>query len=508
MTETLTQKTLTRLKALAKGNDMDPESIQIVESQESVYTVRGTITLTPKVTVKVKDSLGRLKAKSGRLLPSFAALQQEIDRLQQEQQSADGWVDMAIAELKKTPGHGWGFHQGHVSWSDRETILTATENCPACRGAAQHPCTACQGIGTQICSYCEGRGQEYCPYCGGRGTDTNNPQAPCPHCHGTSYMMCRYCHGNRRSNCDSCHGKGQIPCADCKGTGTISREARVSSGADLSFGFESSSTLPSGLLRAMQRIGEDRLHEGHGDITLIPPEEKEEDAKKRNAPQIRLEAKVPFADIKMKFGTKGALVSCFGKKARLSGVPPFLDHALSPARGILTKAAAGALPLDQALKPRAMQDALKLVLTGQSHPNKLRQKYPVGLSEQVAKEIMKNMAAAIKHETSKSRSVSAAVCVIISLAALAGWLFTPLYAQTQALLGPQGTLGLDIIAPLFTLGATWAVLRGAAHSSLKRRFPSAQVAKSAEIGKRGYAALAIIGIGYATMRGAIMMGWV
>lgn len=124
----------------------------------------------------------------------------------------------------------------------------------------------------------------------------------CPMCHGTRFSLCRYCNGTGKLPCVSCQGRGNTPCASCKGSGFVSREVIINKGARVDFSHTSSSGLPSGLLRMISRIGDDKIYRGHADINII--EGEPEKKKSITSVVIKLEAKIPYADIKLRIGKR------------------------------------------------------------------------------------------------------------------------------------------------------------------------------------------------------------
>ena len=493
----LTKQTIKRLRLLAKGNGVALESIQLIENKEETYTIPAFLQLSSRSSHRTKEKLGHIKSKNKKVLPSFSALIEEVSRIEKEAREGEKWIQPALEELERTPGHGWGHQDSHLSWSDKETILVATENCPSCKGEGHILCNDCQGRGSTPCHFCHGSGLEPCKYCNGTGRDPTNPQNPCTVCHGTCQDTCYMCHGKKIISCRVCGSKGHTKCKSCKGTGAISREVRLRSGADMSFSFKNTSGLPSGLLRAISRIGGENLHRGHADIQLLPPDPEARSLSEKS--RLILKARIPYADLKVRIGKKGAIISCFGKRAKLSGVPAFLDESLKPSRKILATALKSQIKLEKALGPRCMKDALNLCLSGKNHPNHLRRIYPVALTGNCATEIMSNMAMALKRETMKVRTIVAVVNTLFYLSLFAGIFFTPLYAWGHSNYKTHFMITAEIITPLLAVGLTWLTLHGIAKMVLKLRFPSTQVNATPDIGGRGYMAMSVIFLGYAAM---------
>lgn len=488
--KTLTDTALARLRGLLRGNGAPNGYLSLIDSTEKTYTLSGKLTLTPHLSIRSRTVLGRIKGKGRQILTTFGELDSQIQTLETAFKDNASWLTTALEELDKEEGHGWGHTDSTLTWSDKSTILAATENCPTCRGAGQSPCPECKGLGFLNCITCETRGREICILCSGTGRDPHDPQKECPTCHGTRYSLCRFCQGTGKLVCPTCQNKGNIPCPDCKGTGCISRETMVKEAAEMRFTLGATTDLPSGLLRMISRIGDEGLPKGHADIKLIPPSDEEKQQK--GSIDIKLEAPIAYADIKVRFGKRAALVSTFGKKGIMTGVPPFLDEVLKPAREGLARAANGQKSIEDAAKVRALHDALKLVLSGKNNPNHLRRLYPVGLSSQAAAEIMKNMALALKQSTGRTRQVTALASVFASSGLFAAIFLTPTFDTLTGAMSPYARLGVQTGFLLLVVVLAWLAMLQITKGSLRRRFKDAQIALGQSIGKTGYTALAVI----------------
>ena len=489
----MTDQTIARLRGYGKGNGIKSEDIVLVETKEQVYALRGALTLTPHCDVKGKSSLGRIKGKGYRILSSFDELKTEVDTIKKDFEGAGEWTADAIKELENTTGHGWGLHGALLKWSDQKTLLSATENCPQCRGTALHPCTECQGIGSLPCHDCQSRGQEQCPQCAGHGHDPYNPNNKCPTCNGTGWALCRFCQGQMKKPCHICQGRGTSPCTACQGSGFLSQEVQISKGARMDFRLGSTSGLPSGLLRGVTRIGEDKLHKGHADITMKPRLDEETKEPPKGVPLvIDLEAKIPYADIKLKIGATACVISSFGKQGKLSGLPAFLDEALAGARLHLDKAAKGREPLEMALSARAIKDAFGLVLSGKTHPNDLRRLYPVGLSGETAQEIMQNLGLYFRNSTARTRMIASFVYLVICAGGFAALCYSPLLPALTVTLGKPLTGLVKMLVLMTALAGYWQTLRMAARSKISKQFNQAQISMAQTFGRTGYATLGVI----------------
>lgn len=491
----LADQTLQRLRALAEGNGLAPEAFELVKVNENSYQIEGALRLTPSFQVKTRSGFGSVKKNDGKNFDSFAAMKEEIERQKRDFEKNEEWLKTALAEIEKEPGHGWGMEEADITWPDQTVLLSASEPCAACAGKGQTPCPFCEGRGTVLCIHCRGTGYEDCQYCLGRGEDPAHPGAPCPACNGKRFTPCRFCQTTGQMPCEHCAGKATQPCEACRGTGHILHQAKITKGANVHFTLGRTTDLPSGLLRMMDRIGLANLVKGHIDVAMHPPAAEPETPEERAT--VRLTAQAPFAEIVLKIDGAAHKIFALGKKGRLSNVPAFLDRSLEEARKILLKAAHGTEDIEKAAKLRLLRDALRLALQGKTAPNDLRRLYPVGLSAETASEIAGNMSLALKGITARARLVASIVFAAASATIFAGFFHSPLPALLEETFGKNGLLAVKILLPFLAIGAAWAGLLRAAQGALKAKYPEATIGGGQDLGRRGYTALAAIGLLYA-----------
>jgi hypothetical protein len=236
------------------------------------------------------------------------------------------------------------------------------------------------------------------------------------------------------------------------------------------------------------------MAKGHCDVSILDHEKEGRDKEKS---EVKLEAKIPYSEIKLKINNKVHLISVFGKRARLFGVPAFLDEALTPYRESLAATAAGTVAIEKALGARAMRDALKLELEGKGKPDELRRLYPVGLSGDVASEIILNMDSALKRITLKSRSIAAGAILFMNILVLAAYLASPAEEFLAKNVSKVLANFLDVVLPFLCMGIGWVGLSHSATWSLQRLYPDVKVKVVSKIGNLGYMSLAAIPAIYA-----------
>ena len=504
----LADQALQKLRKLSEGNGLEPNQIEITLIEEDIFKIEGTLTLAPKCKIETGHYPGPVRGKDRIVLPSLPALHAEVGRRREQFESGREWVEASIKELKAAPGQGWGLSNALVTQNDKPVILAASGGCPQCEARGLITCNQCHGQGTVLCNLCNGRGQEVCPICKGRGENPFQPGQPCTNCRGTRISPCRQCQARGQMVCPTCGGRRGTPCPACKGTGKITEETAITCGAETQFKLGNAS-LPSGARRGLDRLGVANLSKGHADITILPPKtdesddpsdhEKTDDGKSRKKavdPILHYEALLPYADLRVTFGDKKALIGAFGKHCALLNVPSFLDDALAPWREKLKVATHDRRSLDKALKAKAIRDALSLTLDGKGNLKEFRRLYPLGLSPDVSTEILKNVASALKHTTFYMRTIASVFCSLLALSFFYGLFFTSLYGRIAISWDSSTQFLFGMTLPFIMMSLFGLLLIASTRLALQRHFPGTKISFRQKIGKSGYAMLLAIFLEY------------
>jgi hypothetical protein len=508
----LTARALERLQKLAEGNGLAPDAIKLLGADEKIWALEGLMKLEPVAEAQVAHYAGSVRGLGRKVMRDTAALREEVERRQKEFREGADWLPAAVKQLKEQPGEGWGLDDVRIALPDRSATFAASEICPSCQGSKMLVCQSCSGQGTVLCNHCNGSRQEFCYNCAGRGVNPANPDQPCVICNGRRYIPCRFCRATGQMSCPACHGRRGTACTACKGAGSMTQEVALTCSARTHFTIASNIDFPSGLRRGLDRVGIANLPNGYADIETFQPKPVEdddslaippprmgtghegpEDAKaKAPKPEIHYRAQLPYADLRMSFAGKPALVSAFGKRGALIGVPAFLDAALEPWREKLKSAAKGDSDIEDALGARVMRDALTLQLSGKSDVRELRRLYPLGLSAETAQEIMSNMRLALNRFTLRTRALTAVLCGLVSGVLFGGIFLTPVHALGMEGLPALVGLAADAIVLCIILGLSWFALSSSISLALRKRFPGLQIPLIQKIGKTGLTMLGVI----------------
>ncbi len=490
----LTDATLTRLRAYAHGNGLEPDFVALIDSVEATLTLEGRVHLEPRMEADHHAYPGPLQGKPTKTFPTLSDLHTAVEAHKQAFHDEHDWLDSVVNELKNVPGHGWGAEGATITLPEREVTWAAHEPCSVCRGRQKLICEQCNGRGRVTCPHCQGSGKEDCPNCLGQGEDPANAGQDCPNCHGQKWVHCRFCNASGDLPCPSCQGQGGIPCTTCNSKGVLSEAFFLKPRVDVAFELAPNVGLPSGFLRALDRLGVPVLTQGHADFTLVPPqpqpagkptEVKEGAPAPKVGPIARILASLPYADLKLRLQGRVMVAGVFGKRHLVFGLPAFLDDSLKPWREKLTRAAHGQGALEGALEARAIREAFDLTLAGRGTLLQLRRLYPVGLSPQAAQSILDDVAQCVRRFTHVARLSAGALAVLAGVGIFAALTFTSVHAHLDAR-APWGLGALmDGMVLLGVLGATWQSLNAISRWVLRRRYPSREVVLNQKLGITG-----------------------
>jgi hypothetical protein len=484
----LAERTLARLRKLASGNGMEPAAIVLLETQEQVFTLKGKMEVSPLCESESVTYPGGVPGAGRKTVATVAALQEAVAKHKKDFRENPDWISATTQEIKSHDGQGWGLENAKVTLPEKVAIYASTGICPSCSGRQMLTCAQCNGQGTVICTQCQGRGREICYHCSGSGENLQQPGQPCLTCNGTRFAPCRFCQTHGHLPCPTCNGKRGTACGTCRATGKITNEVTVTCGAETHFQLQAEG-LPTGLRRGLDRIGIANLGKGHADVTASEPpeEEREESLDKPQIPILHYSVALPYAEMRMSFGNKKAVVSAVGKRCALLGIPNFLDTALQPWRDKLHR-----LALDEAIEARALKEILSLTVAGKGRLNEIRKLYPLGLSPEAIESIVADMQAALNKTTLKTRAVIAALCGIVSTM----FFYFLFVAGFEILLTRNWSrfaeAAIDIGLLAATLGASWACLNFSTRFVLKKRFPQLTLSLKQKIGNTGFGMLGTI----------------
>ncbi len=422
----LAEGAIARIRKQVQGNGLRPSAVELRGMHGEVYTFFATTSV--KLVPKVQDGKRAGRFTDGQIIQPHqidSAIQEFIGRVASDR----GVLGLVHETILARPDHGFGVGGETIPLQQVARNFVAHEACGACRGAGGQPCHNCHGQQRITCYRCHGQGGVSCVTCSGRG-QILTPQGPitCHNCHGRGLSQCPVCMGQRMITCPECQGQGKRVCDSCQGQGWMTKNWHVTLNAQTSFRIRTRG-LPPSLTALIERVGGARLAaDRHANITPIEGRDIESlrdqaDIEGGASLWFLYRADMPFAELDIAMGKGAIRPKLAGYKARMVDVPDFMDLLLKPGAQHLHDAAQGGAGAAQmilaASRYRALGDVLRgLVRAGPKRVMKtLIDAYPLGLSDEFARTIIKNASTALSRLSLWPRTVVAAAALAAAFAA-------------------------------------------------------------------------------------------
>jgi hypothetical protein len=426
----LAEGALARIRKQVQGNGMRPSSVELRNVTGHVYTFFGTTSVRLEPKVQEGKRAGRFT--DGQIIQPeqiTAAIQEFISRVASDR----GVLALVHETVLSRPDHGFGVSGESIPLPQVARNFVAHEACGACRGVGGTPCHNCHGQMRVTCYRCHGQGGIPCVTCSGRG-QILTPQGPivCHACAGRGLSACPVCYGQRLINCPECQAQGKKICEACSGHGWTTRSWAVTLGAETIFHLRTKG-LPPGLVGLIERVGAARISaDRHAKVTFLSGRDAEAhigeaEIQGESSLWFLYRAEMPFAELEIAMGKTVIKPKLAGYKARMVDVPDFMDALLRAGAEHLSDAAQGGAGAAQmvlaASRYRALGDILRaLVRTTPKRAYKnLMDSYPLGLSENFARGLLKDANTAMSRLSLWPRTVAMAVALVAAFGVLAGF---------------------------------------------------------------------------------------
>lgn len=468
----LAENAVARIRKQVQGNGLKPSSVELRGVSGFVYSFFGTTSVHLRQKVQEGKRAGRFT--DGQIIQPHqidAAIQEFIGRVASDR----GVLGLVHETILARPDHGFGVAGEAIPLPQVSRVFVAHEACGVCRGMGGMPCHNCRGQQRVTCYRCHGQGGIPCVTCSGRG-QILTPQGPitCHACAGRGMTQCPVCHAQRLITCPECQGHGKKICEPCGGQGWTTRTWNVTLSAEPSFTLRTRG-LPPALVSLIERVGGARLAaDGHARVQPIMGRDAEEfrrfaDIEGGASLWFLYRAEMPFAELDIAMGKAAIRPKMAGYKSRLVDVPDFMDALLRPGAQHLADAAQGGAGASQMIISAARYRALGDVLRGliRAAPKRVLKSfhdaYPLGMSENFARAIVRDASSALNRLSLWPRSVAMAASLIVSFGILAAFYLYGGRSGIAGMLENNGWPGIvawlsDIlIVILLGLGGTQAI---------------------------------------------------
>ena len=528
------QRALDRLKSAAKGNGIDPDTIEMIDFKGETFHFLARSLFTVTHGLSEKHLPGKEAAE---ICSSATDLRMKIQQTIEKTTTNKEIVGYVIDVLEKRADKGF-FINNLVLKLDRLAKKLAFYNqCSACT-AGKIICLSCQGAGQSNCAKCQAHRTLKCPACRGTGAgrQKDGSMGTCRKCNGQKEAPCNFCRATGKMKCQGCQGTGRTPCQKCAATGIISEIAYVTFEGKTYFTYEhemvDGTPLPLEIFPLIDQLGPDMAAKEHADIAILKAKEQiyaqeeyqtTEKVKTRDELVVPYDVLLPWGDIKFKIAATDKQeerildARLFGLHPRLLNLPPFLEKPLGPGLDRLTQAANNLGNVRgnvvEAIRFRIIGDAL---IAGATLPQKkailaMRRRWPLGLRPQITDKMTILAAQAYQNLSKKPRIMGLIGGLLGGAALYAAYLIGPLRGLlTGQQIHPLGMMALDaILVAVVGYGAMVLAQFSAKHSMwglFEKILPPERARKiTPRAGRVGPAAFAGAAIIFIIMLG-VMMG--
>ncbi|MGZ9108240.1 MAG: hypothetical protein ACXW4B_05410 [Micavibrio sp.] len=452
------ERALERMKAAARGNGIDPDTITLENFEGEVLHFGARSLFEIKPTVAEKSMPGK---EQGEVCASEGDLKSKIQQNIEKTTLNKDIIGYVSDVLKKRADKGFFINNLIVKLERLNKHFVFYNSCTSCQ-AGKIICMACQGAGMTNCPRCQTHRTIKCPMCRGTGTgrQKDGSMGTCRKCNGQREAPCTFCRATGKIKCNPCQGSGRVPCQKCQATGIISEMAFVSFEAKTHFTYESED-LPPDVVVLIDQLGPALAIKEHADIEILKEKEQAyaqkeyqitEKVKTRDELVVPYYVRLPWGEIRFKMGETEMNGNLFGLHPRLLNLPPFLEGPIGPGLDRLTQAANNLgnvrANVTEAIRFQAIGESLIAVAT--LPPKKavvaIRRHWSLGLRPDVTAKMAMLAEAAFQNLSKKSRLFGLAGGLALGAGFYALYLLGPLRLMAKAQgLHPYALIALDVV---------------------------------------------------------------
>lgn len=450
MTETpndqkeLTRTALRKIKALCKGNGVRPNAVQLKHASGTIIQCQAITHLEIHTEVTEEQKKGRHSV--GEIIDNPAFLQKKINDLTADTLKNPESRKYLANLLLERPDKGFSLHAEYFEIPSLKRDYCFHQACATCHGHGNQPCGRCGGQRKETCNQCHGRTMVPCKYCHGNGTQQgpDGKQRQCSRCFGQRQISCSLCQKTGYIACRQCKGSGTNTCSGCGGAAFFTHITHVIPKLKTLFEINRAD-LPHPVVKVFEDQGARMAERKH--LHIRAEQIKRDDG----GLAIQYDLEFPYGDLEFAINGKSFKTHLFGYKGKMLKLPNFLDKITAPYVALLTQAANGegavTRKIKEASEARMISQGLLLSVT---MPKKkamieLKKKFPMGISNDLLKNIILLSAKALANATRKTRftalgAAMGAVAIIDSL-----YFLTPLRSSLIGPLEPSVVMALDFL---------------------------------------------------------------
>ena len=454
ISEAYKEDALAQIKKMVKGNKYDPEHVKLESFEGEIlqFQAENMMTILSKVTEK--KAPGRIEGPIA--VDNEHAAREEMNKAYLALHGSPDTEKKIRELLLKRDDQGFAVHNNIIPIPFWEKQFVMFEPCLTCKTTGSVKCLPCAGKGIDQCPKCNGSGMRPCTNCNGTQLvmGPNNQKVQCTICQGSGRTSCPQCNQTGTIQCRTCRSKGITQCPNCNGNAWNSNIFIMEIEARTAFDYPKD-RLPEKVVAMIEKHGA-KIRE-HADITVseaafstvnIDDEEKmheqaEADKRKDLRIPVIYDVYLPYGHIEYVINDQTYYTFLFGTKGRLTHVSPFLDdlikngvrklHDASEMRGDVSE------NLKQAAEYRTVKEGIYYTAAhslGKAR-QMLRKSNRLGLSDDMAKNIVLQADIALKNITKKPRNIGLIFSGLLNILLFATYFLSPLRAMLLANIANQ-----------------------------------------------------------------------
>lgn len=437
----LPQKALKKIRALCRGNGVEPDSVQIKSARGNIIKCQALTHIELHTEVKEQRKKGRLEV--GKLVESAEHLQHAISQLTSNALKNIDTRKYVSKMLTDRPDKGFSVHAEYFEIEPLTQDYCFHEACGACQGQGISSCKNCGGKRREVCNKCRGRAMVPCNYCDGRGfiQGPDGQQKQCNRCFGKRQTACTICRKTGSISCRQCKGSGNNKCGGCGGQAFFTHIAHVIVKLKTLFEIDRAA-LPHPVIKIIEDNGGKMVENGHIKLHIEPV--KREDG----GLAIQYDLEFPYGDLELSINGKPLKMNLFGYKGKILKLPNFLDRLVGTNLQFLKEAADNQGPIPTKIKKSSQSRLIAegLLLSVSMPPKKamitLKRKFPMGASNVLIKDIILLSNKALSNATRKTRFGGLSVGMALAALIDALYFLSPIRAILQSVFSSAALLSI------------------------------------------------------------------
>lgn len=435
----LPQKALKQIRALCAGNGAEADSIQIKGATGTVIECMAINHIELHTDTIEEQKIGHVVV--GDMVENPQSIIEAVKGITGVALKNEETRKFITKILLDRPDKGFALHAKFFDIEPLNRSFSYLEPCGSCQGQGRTACRTCGGRRQETCNKCHGRTMTPCTYCHSSGyiQSADGKQIQCNRCFGQRQMACNICRKTGVISCRQCKGDGAVKCNNCKGAAVTTRITHLRVKMKTLFEIDRAE-LPDAVTKVIETQGPKMVAKGH--IKLHAEPVKREDG----GLAIQYQAVFPYGDLELTINGKPLKTHLFGYRGKMLRLPNFLDQLIAGNVEHLQDAASGQGDVSSKIRKASRSKLIaKGLVYSLTMPSKkalmaLKKKYPMGVSNELLKDIIISSNKGLANVTRKTRMGGIMVGALATALISAAYFMTSLRTSLAPILGQENII--------------------------------------------------------------------